>query len=288
MGNFCSKKVTFKEGELVDDIYNKIQPLDLIFFSGSEVFSKGIRKLSKLREGSGKYSHVGIVINRDLINDPRMSPNELYIWEATGSGLLNRKVKNLDNKAFLGVQARKLRPLLETYDDKPNSKIAWGPLTRNKRDQIESNYSRVCSTMRRLFDEYNGRVYDCNCCSLCSVVFEPLRHFRPIYEFITDEWIFCSELCAIVYRELDLIDYRIEPNTVAPINFLGYDQDDPKIVDLVREDIPMTIAKYHRTINPSRSRVNVNSVSYSYTTNSELSSNYQEVTLSDDNDYTTI
>src|SRR3990167_5472285 len=67
----------------IKQLFDKISPLDLIYFKGAEIVSELIMTISKLTTGEGGYSHVGLVVNRDLLPSvEELEPGRWYIWEA--------------------------------------------------------------------------------------------------------------------------------------------------------------------------------------------------------------
>ena len=96
-----------KEGYLFDEIKHKIRPLDLILFKGDEFVSKMIRKLerSKIKSNYVQYSHCALVLDRELLNDYRLDPTKLYVFESTCSGKYGNGINNIDGNAFLTISA---------------------------------------------------------------------------------------------------------------------------------------------------------------------------------------
>lgn len=212
-----------KEGYNFNDIKHKIKPLDCILFRGNELVSKVIKKLerSKVNSNYVEYTHCGIVITRDLLDDYRLDPDKLYIWESTMSGKLQNGVYDIDGKAFLGVQIRKLDEVIEAFDKPNDTAVAWLKLKNNPMKEF-SMRGEIREKFKIIYNEYNGRKYNINLLSLLSTVYVSLRPFRkPINKlFKTKDMIFCSQLVAIVYKELGLLDESVNPRNVLPIHFI--------------------------------------------------------------------
>lgn len=242
-----------KSGIFYNDYKHIIRPLDLVMFRGGDFVSDIIRYLEK-RKGnkisssgynieSDDFSHVGTVVSREILDDPRLEPGKLYIWESTMSGRLTDKVYNMEDKSYLGVQLRDLDEVVNSYDSDPSTRIAFCPI---KEEYINMwNEERVLLKQRftGLFNKYNGTRYDANLYSLTSSMFKCLRPKRDKVEDVTgtEEWLFCSEMVAMVYKELGFFSGNVEPKNVVPMDFLGYDVDGGGIPVVVKEPFYVTI-----------------------------------------------
>lgn len=112
-----------------------IKPLDCIFFKGTELISEAIMIMERLTLGVGEWSHVGIVVNRDIIPGLNVKDDDLYIWESTisSSSKLITGDPTLDaesGKGVFGVQVRKLKDVIKN-SIKLGVKIGWGRLRNN-------------------------------------------------------------------------------------------------------------------------------------------------------------
>jgi hypothetical protein len=216
-----------------------IKPLDLVMFKGGDFVSDFIRFLEKSKNKNihnkkyydlecDAFSHVGIVVNDEILNDPRIKPGKLYIWESTMSGKLSDGVYNIDEKSYLGVQLRDLDEVVKAYSLDKDTDIAFCSL----KDSVLSHYKNEYAALLKqrfttLFIRYNGVRYDANLYSLSSSIFTCLRSKRDEVEDAcnSEEWLFCSELVAIIYRELGFIPKNVDPKNVVPMDFVGYDVD---------------------------------------------------------------
>mgnify|MGYP003977925385 CR=1 FL=1 len=79
MGICCCK---IKDSDNFSKDFNKIQPLDVLLFRNTGFISHSVRALQKIKFGDGgqDWSHVGIVINTDIMDIKNGNPGELYIW----------------------------------------------------------------------------------------------------------------------------------------------------------------------------------------------------------------
>jgi hypothetical protein len=238
------EKSEFKKGDVKYNrvSYNEykyfIKPLDLVMFKGGDFLSDFIRFLEKSRNKNiskkeydlecDAFSHVGIVVNDEILNDPRLKPGKLYIWESTMSGKLSDGVYNIDGKSYLGVQLRDLDKVVKAYDLDQDTDIAFCSVKDSVLSQYKNEYEALLKQrFTTLFIKYNGVRYDANLYSLSSSIFPCLRKTRDEIEDIcnSEEWLFCSELVAIVYKELYLIPKNVDPKNVVPMDFVGYDVD---------------------------------------------------------------
>lgn len=223
-----------KEGYRYAAYAERIKPLDLALFKGGDSVSGLIqflekRKLNKTSSagydvGPGAFSHVGIIVTSEILDDDRLDPNKLYVWESTMSGSLSDGVCNIEDESFLGVQLRDFDKVLVAYDEDPDSRIAIAHLG-------DTTFNRGSTRLRKrftnLFTKYDGTRYDANFLSLGSSICPCLRPAREAVEnaLNTEDWLFCSELVATIYKELGLFDKSVNPKNVVPTDFLGYDAD---------------------------------------------------------------
>ena len=117
-----------KEGYLYSDLRKHIKPLDLILFKGGDFVSDLIRLIEYVDLGknwSDGYTHSGMIVTKELLNDDRLEEGTLYIWESTISGKLGSGVYNIDGKSFLGVQLRKFDDVIGPYDEPNNTCVSW-------------------------------------------------------------------------------------------------------------------------------------------------------------------
>ena len=207
--------------------------LDLIIFKGGDVVSGTIQKLQKKKLGKGNWSHVGIVIHPNYFPVKNGTSDKLYIWESTMSGDLGDGVNCIETgKPFFGVQLRELKSVVAAYNENEETAVAFCPLINHpfdkKRNESVPLYERRMDILDRKFDQiyakYNLCKYDANCLSLLGALYPWLRPLRDCCMF-GKSWLFCSELVATVYRDLEIINPKLLPKNVVPMDFLGYDQD---------------------------------------------------------------
>lgn len=234
-------------------IKGEIEPLDLLLFRGEDFVSKTIRFLEKAVLGNGSFSHVGIVVTRELMPWLKMlKPGEKYVWESTMSIPLGGMVEDVPDiesgKGKFGVQIRFLEDVIDSYtNDETGALVAWVPLKDNPWLH-KSNHKDIKRKVKKLHKKVGCRTYELNFLELVASLFPPLRIFRKKTEWVEDigfgilrsfdlvegegdsesgdAFYFCSELVAYIYQKLGIISESINPNEVVPMDFLGYDRDE--------------------------------------------------------------
>lgn len=204
-----------------------IQPLDLIFFKGSDFISDTVSITEDLAVGNGDFSHVGLIVTKELLNLEFMIPEKKYILESTVS---YSDVNLINGKRTSGVQIRSLNTTIEYYLTNPKCKIAWGKLRNNP---FIKNKEETKKKFLAVFNKYKDSQYDFNCFNLLAAAFKRFRPIRNAFTVVYDEffvtlfgekdWVFCSELVAIIYNSLGIT--KCNPRDVIPMDFLGYDID---------------------------------------------------------------
>jgi len=210
-----------------------MNPLDLIFFKGADLISKTVLLAEAINSGNSSFSHVGIVVNKELLNLDLMEPDLLYILESTVS---DGKVLDINEKRVIGVQIRPLQEVVNSYKAESDCSVAYVKLKHNP---FITNREQTISIFRQTYKNYSNSFYNMNILHLLSSVFPCLRKPRQVFDkivhfglttitnnnyFDRHRWVFCSELIAIIYLDLGIIS-NINPETVIPTDFLGTDVD---------------------------------------------------------------
>ena len=207
---------------------DNIKPLDLIFFKGNEFVSKTIRLLQKIKLGvdnNDDFSHVGMVVDTTIINKnlyPYLEDDKLYIFESTLSGKLSDGILNVENKSFFGTQVRDLEKVITKY----NTKFPFGlcKLSNTSREKLgeETDKDKFKVKFTQIFLRYIGIEYNINLISLFAALFPSLRFLRDYAEkfFRTQGYLFCSELCFIIYQHLGLYSITYDARNILPIDFI--------------------------------------------------------------------
>ncbi len=214
-----------------------IRSFDLILVHGDAYVSHFISFMQarQLGEKAAEFSHVGIAIRRDILDDNvGLDPHKIYIWESVlgGNGILSDEVLDVKGEAFYGVQLRPLDKLIETYRNSGKKQtIAYCRLNHNlfNPDGPDQGYRyyRLKTRFNQLYKQYNGTRYDFNPVSHCTALFKCCRPLRDPIErlFRTKDWLFCAELVALVYRAIGLFPLGTVVKNVIPADFYVKDAD---------------------------------------------------------------
>lgn len=207
-----------KQGELYTNVRSQIRPLDMIAFKGDDPVSKLILYLENKTTHYNDFSHVGVVVTSEILDEPLLDPKKLYVLESTVSGKMGYNVYNIHGKSFLGVQIRCLDDLIETYDHPDDTAIAWCHLEHNPLDITDST-SDIKEKMTTLYHEVDHRFYDFNLYDLLSALYPMLRIYRNLVDkiFHSQKLMFCSELVAMVYKKLGVYP---NPDAIDPMNII--------------------------------------------------------------------
>lgn len=223
MGCICNKPLpTHKNGVLYGVYKSKIKPLDLIFVQGDGLISdviKWCQKKSLDIPSRNDFSHVGMIVDSTILDDPNVLPGNLYIWESTVTSKLAGNVPDVEGSCYVGVQLRKLDLALLEYDQPNDTHIAIGHLLEAYRPKIDNVFKDVFTA---LFNQYNGARYDLNIYDLMASLYQSLRPCRNDIDLLihSQKWLFCSELVSLIYRSLGILPSTVEPNNITPADFL--------------------------------------------------------------------
>lgn len=204
-----------------------IRPLDCIFFKGTEVVSETIMELQRLTIGVGEWSHIGIVVNKDLIPSLNVKDNSLYIWESTISSTnkLISKDPTLDaesQKSVFGVQVRKLSEVLKNNLD-TGVKIGWGKLKDNPIDKkigeddmaFQTRIAFLKVKLQKLHKDNYHKNYTFNICRLLGAIFSCCSCMRSSC-CVGENWVFCSQLVSIIYQDIGVLNKSFDPEVIVP------------------------------------------------------------------------
>jgi hypothetical protein len=193
---------------------------------------------------------------------------------SSSGGIISNFVDNAVNvetgEGKFGVQIRDLEKVIDSYIGK-GGKISWAALKNNPWKVLKDRKTLI-SNVTRAHTLYGTRTYDANVCALLGALFPCFRKVRDVFdeflingEFILStindyiefdddvphdddpdyfdqtiskynmsKWVFCSELVAIIYQKIGVIDSDKDPRNVVPVDFLGYDVDGiPRLVDSI-------------------------------------------------------
>jgi hypothetical protein len=238
-----------------DNIKDQLRPFDLLLFRGGEFVSKLIRRLEQYQIGNGEFSHVGLIVTKDVLPFiSQLEDGKLYVLESTFSFSIGNNEETPDivtGKGRFGVQIRDLQSVVRTYTSVAGAKMAWAPLINNPwLDEFRRPH--LIRQMTDIYNRYGRNKYEVNCLDLFASLFPCLRNTRRrVYSVIVgidriittnkitsrqaqSKYLFCSEFVGLVYVNLGIIQPSFNPSDMVPVDFLGYDQDGmPRIVDTI-------------------------------------------------------
>ena len=225
------------------DVYSKIKtqlrPFDLLAFKGPDTVSDLIRCIEAARvTRSGvhvhpaDFSHVGMLVNSEILDHPMVETGKWYIWESTMSGSLTDGIKNVAGETFLGVQLRCLDEVVQGYLKSPKAEIAWCKLKQNPLEQFTQQ--SVKQRFTAVFRELDHNPYDCNIGSLFCAVYRCCRPWRTGCEALcmSGNWLFCSELVALIYRLFEVLPEAVNEKDVLPVDLIYPNQDNDSSIPL--------------------------------------------------------
>ena len=200
-----------------------LKAFDLILFKSVDGAGKLITSLEKAKfgESGGLFSHTGIIITTEVYSDKNMKDGELYIFESTASGRLGGNIYDINSNWFIGCQIRNFHDVLKSYTSTPGNRVAFRKVLSNPLETWDIHKLR--ERFAFIIGKYNGKPYVVNIMELFSALFPSLRIFRNKWE--TKNFIFCSELVAIVYKEFNIIKDTCNPANVVPSDFIIKDED---------------------------------------------------------------
>jgi hypothetical protein len=214
----------------IPNAMKNIRPLDVILVRGSTTFATLIAytEATALKcDPPDTFSHVGIVISRDVIDDPLLEDGKLYIWESC----LTHGVYSVHHpeKKFLGSQVRPLKETLIDYASQTGGKVAW--LSYRDSSSLPDFNDGFRRRFTQFFKNNNNIYYDGNPFSLCGAVFRWCRPVARMTQLLsgTERLMFCSELVSKTLIFCNVLSPAINPSCVLPQDFLGFDNElDPE------------------------------------------------------------
>lgn len=235
---------------LYNNIIDSIQPLDLIFFRGNDFVSDTISILQQIKLGSGEFTHVGMVVNNELLPTiTQLKSGKLYVLESTisipypGSGPMTPDI--VSGEGIFGVQIRELEDVIRTYTITEGAVLAW---TKLKHNPFFSNKQFVINMVETIYNKVKNKGYEINCFELFGSLFSCVRPIRDNLITITIEdhkilitkndgsqMYFCSELIGLIYKSISILPDYIDERNIVPMDLLGYDQD--YHIDIVEKPI---------------------------------------------------
>jgi len=169
----------------------------VLFIKGHGLIANGILLYEKLWNITSKYTHVGLVVHKGLldkkISDLFCLTNDFYILESTLSGVLNDSVNSSCDKTIFGPQFR-------SFDDFVSVYSKFGDVKAKLVEMDQSLSLNLCN--------YLGKRYDYNVLNLTMI------HVPYIY-YKNDKY-FCSDLITSLLKDNGMVDKNINSKKVSP------------------------------------------------------------------------
>lgn len=258
-----------------------IRPLDLILFRGSDPFSHTIMDVERSLGYSGDFSHSAIVVTREILPwFDKLKHDKIYIWESTCSWryVTDGTPDVLSGKTKLGVQIRDFKKVKKQYLAKGGTAIVHCSLKNNP---IDFGLRGTIDILGSIYFKYGNKGYEhpLGLSAAISPIIMKLYNKLPKREnsksvnpnFHGDR-IFCSELVALVYQKLKLLDISVNPSNVLPCYFLEKTSlfDDVSYFPEFNDSCGLTYSRmirYKQTIKEEKEANNIMSLKIEYTLN---------------------
>lgn len=222
-----------KPGVEWSEVRNRLETLDMIQFRGWDWISRGMLRVEQRALGAkgGRYTHVALVMRGS--DFPKTSPyhndTKLYAFECTDPK--EDGVTNFNGKKFSGVQLRDLDAIVPNYDRSEDTELAWMRMHDEVRPDIDPE------ELERVVERYLDRKFDWNPLHLFGALYKSVRPWRNLFErTYSSKRLFCSQLTALVLRDLGVLASEIEPLDVLPSDFRSLDRQQTMDPD---EEIPV-------------------------------------------------
>lgn len=198
----------------------------------------------------------------------------------------------ITGKPRYGVQLRHATPVIKKYlNVEHDSYIVLSKLKQNPWTDAK-NHQSIINLTQAYIDKYHNRNYEFNYLNLLSSAVEWLRPLRdaqnrliygceamkrpklPIYDLGTSlsmqdcsnivtklesradtKMLFCSEMAAMMYKMIKVISPMIYPPNIIPVDFLHMDLFDDPIYLVDKEQQPLFLEKYHKTVSNKNKQV---------------------------------
>lgn len=211
-----------------------IEPLDIVFFKGTDIVSDFIRLNEKIDVGNGDWSHIGIVVTTELMPIKNGKKNKLYIWESVLSGKLHDGVYNVETgETFFGTQIRDLKKVISA-STKQGVKMAIGKLKNNPYlkqisetdDDYNNRKKELYLTMKQLYKRYNHVRFQYNCFRLFTSMYTICDCL--ITKNNTDR-LFCSQLVGVILNKLNVINID-DTSKLIPVDLISENSEVGNII----------------------------------------------------------
>jgi hypothetical protein len=209
------------------NVKSMLKPLDIICFKNSSDISKLIsiyKAKNIIIPNDGLFDHIGLIINKRLLNIDILEDNKLYILESNISE--NKSCNDLYFNSINGIRIRELDSRINTYNENSKNSIVIGILENNPYNNINNN--NLKNVFLNIFNEYKNTTIINNFYSFFSYIKQ--YYYLNIRKTLnTENWIFCSEFIAEIYKKLGIYPYYINSKDITPSDIIYSYMDISKI-----------------------------------------------------------
>lgn len=198
---------------LYNHVYEKLdyRKIYLACFRGRGVVSKTIKFTESLFFAYSEFTHVGLLIHSNQLDEEIKSKGCVYneewiVFESTLSGKWNDNIKNTCKKTFFGVQMRKFSELIESY----SGQEGYLAVAKFLVDKNTLNLNEILK-------KYLGLGYDYNFFNLLTINTVDRKVINmgvKILGLTPTQKNFCSEFVFRVLKDCDMVpDKYIKVNS---------------------------------------------------------------------------
>ena len=253
------------EGEIysLEKVMEIAEPLDLIVFRGDWAVSEFIGASQVLGNGTGKWSHVGIVVTTDVVPIINGTKGKKYIWESntTYEGGDESNCPNTETgKGHNGVQFRDMEETIKTYIH-PNCIAGIIKLKYNPWLESASNpewRAKLVDVMGQLKDATKDLKFTEITLDVWTKLVFSSTHTPPLdkrrdpmqvkekivlykpqmvnMENIPND-VFCSAFACLVYQVAGVLPLDYDCMKVAPVELVGLASNDGYIMPITKKPI---------------------------------------------------
>lgn len=208
--------VTLENYHILKD---EMKSFDILMFRGSDIISDTIAEIQK----SNSFTHIGLIINSNVLPEFSLKPDRLYILESTYSyeipGMNNGPPDFLTGERFFGVQIRDLEDICKSYIHNEKTQIAWYALQNSP--SIKNFGSTFKQYHKRPFLNYNILPIDYKNISPELMIMAKSIMTASLLQTVLNSSFSCVGLVISLYSELKILTTPINKSIIYPMDLLN-------------------------------------------------------------------
>jgi hypothetical protein len=219
------------------EIKDELEPLSILLFRGSDLYSKMIRDVEsielnneKIIEEYGLFSHCGCLINKKLFpNVKNMQEGKWYVYEMTlTSPIFGDTTPDIESgSGKFGLQIRDFESVLNTYPGRiVIIKLRNNPILQRENEsnkEFEDRLNKLYLKSQKFHDLNKNLLYQMDPLRLIASVFSKFRFIRKLLPF-SKYWKMCSTTLTYYLQYLEILDKNINSEDIIPEDFI-YDSN---------------------------------------------------------------